>query len=118
MQAHRTESHAFRVDVDPAHELAERQRDDREVEAAHAAQRRKADQRTGAGPHQSARNERQRKRHLEVIHEEAGRVGTYPEERRVRERELPQIPDHDIEADPDQHIDQDEIDDILDIVID
>src|SRR6266436_5175254 len=117
VQAHGPESPGIGIDVDPAHELAEREGQNRKIKGADAAQRRQTDQRAGEGAGDPSRRDGDEKRRLVMVEEDRGRVGADAEKSSVGKSELPKIADHDIEADTHQYVNEREIHDILRVVV-
>ena len=92
------------VDDDDPDDLAEPERDDRQVVAAHPQRRRAQDH---AGDHGDGDRDRQRQeeRPVPVLRgQDAGRVGADGVEADVAEVEQAGVPDHDVEADRDQRV--------------
>src|SRR5579885_1363105 len=115
--AHRAAGQALESDIAPAHEFAEGQGHDREVEGADAAQRRHAGGATGEGAHDAGGRQGRPPGQPELQHEDARGVGADAEEGDVREGELAEIADDEVEADADRNIDQHQIDDVLLVLV-
>ena len=105
-------------DVGPSHQLAEREGHDGEIEQPHAPERRDARRAAGECAGEAGRNDGEPPGNAELRGEYRRRVGADAEERDVREGELAEIPDDDVESYADQYIHEDQVDDVLVVGVD
>src|SRR5712691_3867684 len=96
-QPHRSPRDRGPVEHDEAQDLREAKGDDGKVGALEP-QRRRADEDSEEAGDDRGQQQINGERHAEVPREERGRVGADAEERRVTERELPEIAEHEVES--------------------